>query len=303
LKRKKKFSLRQTTTLLLLLGVAVVLGVVSSDSIHGRWAHPKSILVNGNYAVVDDSLRLNRFSEEDFSRESDGRVRYLPDQYRTGVDVSLFQGKVDWAKVAADGIDFAIVRAGSRSFSDGSLRLDKQFKRNVTKAAENGLDVGVYFFSQAVNVEEAVEEADFLAEQMKGLNITLPVVFNWEEVDATVDEAGISRTRNVDSETVNACALAFLQRIEAAGYRGMLYCNGDNGYFVFDMALFQDYPLWYASYATDWPDFYYGVDLWQYSDTGTVEGIRGAVDLSIWPAEEIKEDTPTEAVNEKATPS
>jgi GH25 family lysozyme M1 (1,4-beta-N-acetylmuramidase) len=69
------------------------------------------------------------------------------------------------------------------------------------------------------------------------------------------------------------------------------------------MALFQDYPLWYASYATDWPDFYYGVDLWQYSDTGTVEGIRGAVDLSIWPAEEIKEDTPTEAVNEKATPS
>jgi GH25 family lysozyme M1 (1,4-beta-N-acetylmuramidase) len=173
----------------------------------------------------------------------------------------------------------------------------------VTKAAENGLDVGVYFFSQAVNVEEAVEEADFLAEQMKGLNITLPVVFNWEEVDATVDEAGISRTRNVDSETVNACALAFLQRIEAAGYRGMLYCNGDNGYFVFDMALFQDYPLWYASYATDWPDFYYGVDLWQYSDTGTVEGIRGAVDLSIWPAEEIKEDTPTEAVNEKATPS
>ena len=301
MKRKKKFSLRQTVTLLLLLGVAVVLGVVSSDSIHGRWAHPKSILVNGNYAVVDDSLRLNRFSEEDFSRESTGRVRYLPDQYRTGVDVSLFQGKVDWAKVAADGIDFAIVRAGSRSFSDGSLRLDKRFKRNVTEAAKNGLDVGVYFFSQAVSVQEAAEEADFLAEQMKGLNITLPVVFDWERVDASLDEDGISRTQNADSETVNACAVAFLQEIEAAGYRGMLYCNGDSGYFLFDMALFQDYPLWYASYSTAWPDFYYGVDLWQYSSTGTVDGIDGFVDLSIWPAEEVAEDTQSENASEEAS--
>jgi GH25 family lysozyme M1 (1,4-beta-N-acetylmuramidase) len=303
LKRKKKFTLRQTVTLLLLLGVAVVLGVVSSDSIHGRWAHPKSIFVNGNYAVVDDTLRLNRFSEKDFSRDAGGRVRYLPDQFRTGVDVSLFQGKVDWAKVAADGIDFAIVRAGSRSFSDGSLRMDKQFKRNVTEAVKNGLDVGVYFFSQAISVEEAVEEADYLTEQMKGLEITLPVVFDWERVDASVDEDGISRTQSTDSETVNACAVAFLQQIEAAGYQGMLYCNGDSGYFLFDMGLFQDYPLWYASYSTTWPDFYYGVDLWQYSDVGTVEGIDGFVDLNIWPAKEAVEGTPTEASNDEATPS
>jgi GH25 family lysozyme M1 (1,4-beta-N-acetylmuramidase) len=273
-------------TLIVLLCVAVVLALISSDAIHGRWAWVKTIEVSGSRVPVNDSLRLNRFTEEDFVKDVSGRVRYLNGAYRTGVDVSVFQDKVDWAKVAGDGISFAMVRAGSRSFSTGELRTDKYLKRNVKGAAKNGLDVGVYFFSQAITPEEAVEEAQYLIEQLDGLSLTLPVVFDWEQVQSDLDEEGVSRTQGVDGDTITDCALSFFQTMEAAGYSCMLYCNGETGYFTYDLARLQDYPVWYASYSTSWPNYYYGVDLWQYTDSGKVKGIDGWVDLDLMPVDE-----------------
>lgn len=284
MKRLKKFKKKQILNLIVLLCALVVLGVMASYVLYGHWPWKKTILVSGNYVAVNDNLRLNRFTESDYSKEN-GRAQYLKGSYRTGVDVSVFQEDIDWAQVAGDGVDFAIIRAGSRSFSTGALRADKNLRKNVNGAAKNGLDVGVYFFSQAVTEAEAAEEAQFLLEQIDGLPITLPVVYDWEQVDADLDENGLSRTQDTDGDTVTACALAFFHRLEEAGYQGMLYCNGVTGYFTYDLARLQDYPVWYASYSSTWPNYYYGVDVWQYTDSGTVKGISGAVDLNILPAD------------------
>lgn len=292
MKKRKKGKIKHPIAVIALLFVAILLALISSDAIHGRWARHKTIFVSGSYVAVNDALRLNRFSESDFSRDASGRVRYLKGAYRTGVDVSLFQDEIDWARVAGDGIDFAMVRAGSRSYSTGALRQDKLMVQNVKGAAAAGLDVGVYFFSQAISTEEAVEEATYLLELLKDLPVTLPVVFDWEQVDADLDENGISRTNDVDASVVTDCAVAFLRQVEAAGYQGMLYCNGMTGYFTYDLSKLQDYPIWYASYSTTWPNFYYGVDLWQYSDSGTVAGISGTVDLNILPIETDPLDSP-----------
>lgn len=281
--KEKPLPLRRALSVLLVLFIAAVLAILSSDSIHGRWAHPKAILVSGNYVVVNDALRLNAFRAEDFQRDESGRMRYLAGSARTGVDVSAFQGDIDWAKVAADGVDFAFLRVGTRSFATGALRADKKFTQNAKNAAANGLDVGVYFFSQAVTPEEAVEEALYVLEALEGLNVTLPIVFDWEQVEEDLDAEQVSRTKDADGAAVTACAVAFLRTVEEAGRTGMLYCNGVTGYFFYDMAQLQDFPVWYASYSTGWPNYYYGVDLWQYSSTGRVQGIEGDVDLNLWP--------------------
>lgn len=282
MKKRKKFKKKQIIGLIVLLCALVVLGVMASYVLYGHWPWKKTIFVSGNYVVVNDNLRLNRFTESDYSEEN-GRASYLGASYRTGVDVSVFQESIDWAQVAGDGIDFAMVRAGSRSYTTGALRADKNLEQNVKGAAQNGLDVGVYFFSQAITEAEAVEEAQFLLEQIDGLPITLPVVFDWEQVQTDADAELVSRTLNVDGSTVTSCALAFFHTMEEAGYSCMLYCNGETGYFTYDLSRLQDYPVWYASYSTSWPNFYYGVDLWQYTDSGTVKGISGAVDLNLLP--------------------
>ena len=98
-----------------------------------------------------------------------------------------------------------------------------------------------------------------------------------------MDEEGVSRTTNMEKEVLTQCASAFLQRVTEAGYDGILYCNSETGYFGYDLAQFQDYRIWFASYSAGWPNFYYAVDLWQYSDTGTVDGIKGNVDLNLLP--------------------
>ena len=146
---------RRTILLLCLLCATAVLALLSSDAIHGRWARPHTIQVSGSRTVVvDDSLRTNPWTAEDFAAEDSGRMRFLSGPYRTGIDVSVFQEEIDWAKVKADGVDFVMVRLGTRSFSDGTLRIDQNFAKNVKNAAKNGLDVGVYFFSQAISQEE-----------------------------------------------------------------------------------------------------------------------------------------------------
>lgn len=283
---KETSTQRRTFLLLCLLSAAAVLALLSSDAIHGRWARPHTIQVSGSRTVVvDDSLRTNPWTAEDFAAEDSGRMRFLSGPYRTGIDVSVFQEEIDWAKVKADGVDFVMVRLGTRSFSDGILRVDQNFANNVKNAAKNGLDVGIYFFSQAISQEEAIEEANFVLKQLQGTPLAIGIAYDWEQVDQDVDEEGISRTATMDKEVLTQCASAFLQRVTEAGYEGILYCNTETGYFGYDLAQFQDYRIWFASYSTGWPNFFYAVDLWQYSDTGKVDGIKGNVDLNLLPLE------------------
>ncbi|MCD8353444.1 MAG: lysozyme [Clostridiales bacterium] len=270
----------------LVLALAAVFAVFSSDAVNGRWAYylPTTITVNGEEVVVNEALEQNEYTEEDFALGEDGRMVCLTSGYRTGIDVSAHQGDIDWEAVAADGVSFAMLRVGFRGYgAEGTLNLDEYFLQNAQAAVEAGLDIGVYFFSQATSAEEAEEEAAFVLEQLEGLTITFPVAYDWELIDAEDSGETGARTDDVDDETAAACAEAFCAAITQAGYQAALYVNNQTGYFSYDDAQLQSYFLWYAGYEQSYPDYYYAVDLWQYTESGAVDGIVGGVDLNIYP--------------------
>ncbi|MCD8086596.1 MAG: lysozyme [Clostridiales bacterium] len=272
----KKWIRRSGLTLCLLLCLAVLL-VCSSDSSLGRWTYytPETVEFNGQEIEIDSSLERSELEEDSFSLEEDGMLTYSGEALY-GIDLSAHQGEVDWAAVAASGVDFVMLRAGYRGYSTGALAEDSRFAENLTGALEAGLQVGVYFFSQAVTAEEAEEEAAFVLALLDGQALDLPIAYDWEYI--TYDDA---RTDGLDAETVTACAAAFCAAIEEAGYDAMVYCNGELGYLNYDLSALEGYEVWYAEYA-DSPGFAYAIAMWQYSSSGTVNGIAGDVDLDIW---------------------
>lgn len=279
---------RYAAAALITLLCAAVLCVLSSDSIHGRRPFHTVISVSGREVILYEDLERNPFDQEAFV-PVDGRMTYLSAPYRIGVDVSSHQGKVNWKKVAGDGISFAMLRCGVRGYgSAGVLKEDERFAYNAKKAAAAGLDIGVYLFSQATSVEEAEEEARFVLDLVKGVPLTLPIVFDWETIPASDSGEDGARTDGMEMDLVTDCALAFCRVIEEAGCSPMVYFNTETGYFLYDIRRIQEegLPVWFASYHTDWPDFYYHVDWWQYTDSGTVNGIEGPTDLNIIPVQQ-----------------
>lgn len=238
---------------------------------------PVTFRFGGMVLTPIEGMPRNPYDRDAFSVDGKGRVTYELDgrQARAGIDVSTHQKDIDWQVVAADGIDFAILRLGHRGYSAGGLFLDKTFEQNLRGALDAGLEVGVYFFSQAITPEEAEEEADYILSALGGQELTFPVAFDWESIPG--DEA---RTDGLDGETMTRCAAAFCKRIEDAGYRAAVYFNQTQGYLRYDLRDLTDYALWLAEYDTI-PDFYYHFDLWQYSHTGRVDGIQGDVDLDL----------------------
>ena len=230
----------------------------------------------------------NTYNSEDFVVENSFLTYQGDAPSYVGIDVSSHQGQIDWAQVAAAGVDFAMIRVGYRGYTVGSINKDAYFDYNIQNALANGLDVGVYFFSQAMTEEEALEEARQTLEWIEGYDITYPVVFDWEEVSQSD-----SRTNGADGQTVTECALAFCGAVEDAGYIAMTYGSPSKIYAGgLDLSQLQDYPFWLAHYTTDWvpTSFHYHYHMWQYSSNGTVPGIQGRVDLdlcltdfSTWP--------------------
>lgn len=193
-----------------------------------------------------------------------------------GIDVSTFQGEIDWTQVKASGVEFAMIRAGFRGYGEsGAIHEDAHFVQNIQGALGAGLEVGVYFFSQAVTEEEAREEAQSVLNWISPYTITYPVVFDWETVEDTT-----ARTHGLEPELVANCAKAFCDAVQEAGYMPMIYFNRNQGYNVYDLAQLGGYEFWLAGY-TAIPDFTYSFQMWQYSSEGTVPGIEGPVDLNI----------------------
>lgn len=193
-----------------------------------------------------------------------------------GIDVSTFQGEIDWAQVKASGVEFAMLRAGFRGYGEkGAIHEDSHFVQNIQGALGAGLEVGVYFFSQAITEEEAREEARSVLHWLSPYKITYPVVFDWETV-----EDPTARTHNLESELVTNCAKAFCDAVQEAGYTPMVYFNRNQGYNVYNLAQLSGYEFWLAGY-TAIPDFTYAFQMWQYSCEGTVPGIEGPVDLNL----------------------
>lgn len=198
-------------------------------------------------------------------------------EMRIGIDISEHQGEIDWAALSTEQPDFALIRAAYRGYGEsGKLCQDTCFEKNVQGALEYGIPVGLYFFSQAISREEAVEEAEYLLELLKGYSpaeFKLPIFFDWENIG--FEEA---RTDHVDGKTLTDCALAFCRRMEEAGYTAGIYAYRSLAYFSYDLPQIADYPLWIGALG-ECPDYYYAFDIWQYSTEGTLPGITGPVDM------------------------
>ena len=225
--------------------------------------------------IIEDAPRQIPYSQEDFVLNKDGFMECLSVPFATGIDVSVYQGEIDWSAVKASGVSFVFIRIGGRGSSNGTLYIDENAQANYRGAKKAGLQIGAYFFSQAVSVEEAREEAAFALKQTENWRLDLPLVYDWERY-----EKG-SRTDNMTGSLLTDCTKAFCQVIEEAGLQPMIYFNKRQGLDMLDLDVLQKYPFWLAMY--DGPmDFSYRVDFWQYSDSGKVNGIEGPVDLNIF---------------------
>lgn len=217
------------------------------------------------------------YDQSAFSKLENGRITYQSNTIavKHGIDVSVYQGDIDWNAVKADGIDFAIIRVAARGYEDdGRLVEDPNWQTNLQGALDAGLSVGVYLFSQAISPQEAEEEAAFLLSRIAPYDITYPVVFDWEPFDHE------ARTSNISSETLTQSCIAFCEAVRAAGYTPMVYANLTTSFLQYDLRKLSDYPFWLAQYR-DTPTFFGTFQMWQYSSTGTVSGISAPVDLNL----------------------
>jgi len=192
-----------------------------------------------------------------------------------GIDVSFWQGTVDWQKVKEAGISFVMIRAGWRGSDQGILAMDECAQANYAGASAAGIQVGAYFFSQAISPQEAVAEAKYLLKIVRNWKIDMPLVFDWEYISDT------ARTANVTPRTLTDCAKAFCDTVAAAGYKPMVYFNTDQSFHDYYLRELTDYDFWLAQYS-DTLDYPYKVDMWQYTQTGSVPGISGNVDINLY---------------------
>lgn len=190
-----------------------------------------------------------------------------------GIDVSKFQGAIDWNAVKADGITFAIIRCGYRGYGTGALVEDSTYRRNIQGAINAGLKVGVYFYSQAINEAEAVEEASMVLSLVSGYSLPLGVYYDTESV------AG-GRANAISATQRTACAVAFCETIRNAGYKAGVYSYASWFYNALNFANISKYNIWIAQYR-DTLSFNYKYNIWQYTGSGRVNGISTAVDMNI----------------------
>ena len=197
-----------------------------------------------------------------------------------GIDVSKFQGNIDWQQVKEAGIEFVILRLGIRGYGSGELKTDERFYENYRGATEAGIKVGVYFFSAAIDETEAVEEADYVLRTIEGLAIEMPVVFDTEPI--LYDDA---RTDDLTPDQLTKITCAFCDRIRAGGYEPMIYANSKRFTTVLHLEQLEAYDKWLADYRNK-PDYPYAFKMWQFTEKGSVPGIDGNVDIDLYFYEE-----------------
>ncbi len=294
-------------------------------------------LISDTAGITNDEIVIPEVEVADFDNEEDGKRQPVvsddkksdtapvvdfvagstlpePDHKeavytKAGIDVSQWQGVIDWGKVKAAGIDFVMLRVGFRGNTVGKIYEDTYFERNVKGALENGVEVGIYFYSMARNEAEALEEAAWVCERIKGYNITYPVAFDLEEFDR-------NRLEGVSNAQLNKNAEAFLKYVEGKGYTPSLYSSKCELYDRWDVGRFGYSEVWLAHWVKE-TDYTGRYSMWQYTDKGRVDGIGEYVDMNVAyfyddkndaeePGDEnekIPEDSETETPSPEATPS
>ena len=217
----------------------------------------------------------NPYDRYDFQYD---RHNYLKLQNLTsyaGIDVSAFQGKIDWKKVKASGIDFAMIRLGYRGYESGKLVEDEYAKANLKGAAEAGLRVGAYFFSQALNIKETDQEIQFMLGVLGDTKLDMPIVLDWEI------PANTARTRNMDRQTLTDIQRHFCGQMRDQGYQPMIYFNWHQSEHLYVLHDLEEYPFWLALYQ-DRMTYPWDIEMWQYTSSGKVPGIPGPVDINVY---------------------
>lgn len=264
--------------LLELLKESLIQGEGTLPSLRKVFRDQIMVVAEGDFYFfnISDTLKKHGYSQENLVVSENGRMDYFFEDgssAKTGVDVSKYQGAIEWDKVKNDGIDFAIIRSGVRGYGSGKLVMEEDFLANAAAASAQGLEIGTYFFSQAVNTDEAIEEADCVIEALGGYPIAYPVVYDLERVTG-------GRMSGLSKEQMTANCIAFCSRIKESGYEPMIYGNMETLMLLLDMEQLEDYEKWLAYYNTD-IYFPYNFRIWQYTEKGRVAGISGDVDLNL----------------------
>ena len=246
-----------------------------------RRYYPQDIVIYDQdkywFSPVDDSMKLNSFDSEKVRKNTDGTWGYVDGDLAVikGIDVSSHQGEIDWAAVAKTNVSFAMIRAMYRGYETGKLVEDKYFRTNLENAQRCGLDTGVYVFTQAVSKAEVDEEVSMLTGLLGAYDIEYPVVVDVEDVD------GESRTQHLTKEERTELIRYYCEKIEKEGYTPMIYYNIRGAVELLDLKELEDYDKWFAVYDSDFY-FPYAYKMWQYKDTGRVDGVTGNVDLNLY---------------------
>ena len=249
----------------------------------------KTFPYDGKAIPVYKNVEKSRLYDGDFCWNGD-RLEYIGSDFDTrfGIDVSAYQnrasanGTIDWEAVANDGVEFVMVRIGLRGTSTGVIHADQYYAENIQGAMKAGIETGVYFFAQAITVEEAIEEAEFVLDLLDQLDVKIdgPVAYDWEMHDSSY------RVYGTAPEMATACAVAFCQRMEEAGYDAMVYAGQYVSYMKYDQGAIEPYLSWYPEYKSEkseslCPSFYYQMDYWQFSSNCSIDGIGGRVDANL----------------------
>lgn len=253
-----------------------VLNDPSTDGKHTLVTNP-----DGTDEWVLISPYLNK-STYDFTKMEDkaGLKRYMENGKKisyVGTDISKQTGTVNFTSLKAAGVDYVMIRLGGRGYSSGQITLDENFKENIEGAIAEGLDVGIYFYSQAINQEEAIAEVNFIVQNLEPYraHVKYPIAFDMEFV--ANDEARIDGLSREDRTTI---ATFFLDGVKAAGYVPMIY--GDKEWLIkeVDLAKLQNYDVWLTQ-EEEVPDYPYQYAMWQYTTKGVLNGIKGEANLNI----------------------
>ena len=273
IKRRKKTQLNrwlkgQSKTTLIIAGILALVIVIFLFCIF--------YVVIGTYKGLGQSATIPRseYTQSGYYWQ-DGFLRYKDSSYTSaaGIDVSTYQGSIDWKKVKKAGVDFVMIRLGYSGSSNGSIQIDKRYKANLQGAEDAGIDVGVYFFSQAITTDEAIKEAKFVIRHIRGKGVNYPVVFDMEHMDG-------DRISSLTDTERTRIADAFCTIINNNGYTPMVYGNQKWLLREVDLSYLTKYDTWLAHYSTT-TAYPYAYKMWQYSNYGTVTGISGHVDLNI----------------------
>lgn len=245
----------------------------------GDGRHTRVELSDGTeeWVLIQDNIPKNKYRTENFVYNSPV-MKYFDNGRnisKFGIDVSRYNGVIDWEKVGKAGVSYAMIRYGVRGYDSGQIKLDDKFTANIEGAVREGIQVGVYFYSQAVTPAEAMEEANYVVAGISKYKISYPVVFDTEQISNDT-----ARTDNLSRAQLTEIARTFCDTVKAWGYTPMIYGDKEQLVKRLDLSLLSEYDIWLAQPGTQ-PDYPYAFSMWQYAQDGKIDGINGAVSLNV----------------------